>query len=83
MTIKLHIGNIANTTREADLENLFNTVGLVMSVQIPRDANGNAAKNSGFVNMGSNDAADAAIKALNGSTLLNRQISVRRAEAKE
>jgi cold-inducible RNA-binding protein len=83
MTIKLHIGNIANSTREADLENLFNTVGLVMSVQIPRDASTHNAKNFGFVNMGTDSAADAAIKALNGSTLLDRQISVRRAEEKE
>ena len=83
MTIKLHIGNIANSTREADLENLFNTVGLVMSVQIPRDPGTNNAKNFGYVNMGTEAAADAAIKALNGTTLLDRQISVRQAEAKE
>lgn len=83
MTIKLHVGNLSNITREADLENLFNEVGLVMSVQIPKDANTGVAKNFGFVNMGTEDGAAAAIQALNGKTLLNRQISVRQAEAKE
>jgi RNA recognition motif-containing protein len=83
MTIKLHVGNLSNVTREADLENLFNNVGLVMSVQIPKDAASGNAKNFGFVNMGTEAGAAAAITALNGATLLDRQISVRQAEAKE
>lgn len=83
MTIKLHIGNLGQSTRESDLENLFNRVGLVMSVSIPTDAKTGNRKNFGFVNMGTPDGADAAIKTLNGSVLCERQISVREAQAKD
>lgn len=82
MTIKLYIGNLNPKTREADLENTFNNVGLVMSVAIPLDAQGRR-KNYGIVNMGTEDGASTAIQTLNGSMLCNSQISVREATAKE
>jgi cold-inducible RNA-binding protein len=82
MTVKLHVGNLGQNTRPADLENVFNNVGLVMSVSIPTDAKG-ASKNFGFVNMGTEAGALAAIKALNGTMLMERQISVREATATE
>ena len=82
MTIKLHVGNLGQGTRASDLENVFNNVGLVMSVAIPMDAKG-SNKNFGFVNMGTEAGAQAAIKILNGSTLMERQITVRQATATE
>jgi RNA recognition motif-containing protein len=83
MNTRLYIGNLSQTTREADLENLFNEVGLVMSVSIPADAKTGAHKNFGFVTMGSTAAAESAIKSLDGKQLCERQISVREAGPKE
>lgn len=82
MAIKLYIGNLNTKTREADLENTFNNVGLVMSVAIPVDAQGRR-KSYGIVNMGTEDGARAAIQTLNGSMLCNSQILVREATSKE
>ena len=82
MALKLYIGNLSQTAREADLENTFNNVGLVMSVAIPIDPQGKR-KNYGIVNMGTEDGAKAAIQTLNGSILCSRQISVREAGPKE
>jgi RNA recognition motif-containing protein len=83
MSIKLHIGNLSQGTRETDLESLFNRIGLVTSVAIPTDAKTGYRKNFGFVNMGTEDGAKAAIQALNGSTFDERQISVREAGPKD
>lgn len=82
MTVKLYIGNLNKTTREADLENTFNNVGLVMSVAIPTDERGKP-RNYGFVNMGTEEGARAAIATLNGTMLCDNQISVREATPRE
>lgn len=83
MTLKLFIGNLSQDAREADLENLFNRIGLVMSVAIPTDTKSGNRKNYGIVNMGTEAGAQAAIHALNGSMLCQREISVREAGPKE
>ncbi len=83
MTIKLYVGNLGQSTREADLENLFNRVGLVMSVSIPTDDRTGNNRNFGFVNMGTTEGAESAIKTLNGAVLCQRQISVREAGPKD
>ncbi len=82
MSTKLHISNLSQITREADLENLFNQVGLVMSVSIPKDTKTGASKNFGFVTM-TPEGAQSAIQKLNGAALCERQIAVREAEARE
>jgi len=81
MSLKLHVSNLSNSTRESDLVNAFNNIGLVMSVLIPKDAKGNP-KNYGFVNMGTPEGAQAGIK-LNGTMLGERQIAVREATETE
>lgn len=81
MSIRLHVGNLGPGTREADLEDMFNRIGLVMSVSIPLDGKGNR-KPFGFVNM-TEAGAEAAIHSLDGSVLRERQITVRAAGAHE
>jgi cold-inducible RNA-binding protein len=83
MGVKLHIGNLSQFARETDLENMFNNVGLVMSVAIPTDTGTGQHKSFGFVNMGTDAGAQAAISALNGALLCERQITVRVAGPKE
>lgn len=82
MSTKLFVGNLSQIAKEADLENLFNGVGLVLSVSIPSDAKTKAHKGFGFVNM-TEAGAQTAIQTLNGSMLYDRQISVREAGPKE
>ena len=81
--IKLHVGNLDNGTREADLENLFNRAGLVMSVSIPTNERTGRNQDYGFVNMGTEDGAQAAISSLDGTMLGEREITVREASSKE
>jgi cold-inducible RNA-binding protein len=83
MGTKLYIGNLSQTARETDLETLFHRAGVVMSVAIPTDVKTGYRKNYGFVNMGTEDGAKAAIQVLNGSMLCSSQISVREATSKE
>lgn len=83
MGIRLHVGNLSSVTRENDLANLFNRVGLVMSVSIPIDGRTGNARNFGFVDMGSEEAAKAAIKTFDGSVLRDSSITVREAKPNE
>jgi RNA recognition motif-containing protein len=83
MNVKLHVGNLSQITREADLANTFMRVGLVMSVSIPLDARTGNARNFGFVDMGTEAGAQAAVTKLNGTMLCESQITVREAKAGE
>ena len=80
---RLHVGNLSAGTNENDLSNLFNGAGLVMFTTVPKDDRTGNLKNYGFVNMGSPEAGQAAIKSFHGHTLRQSQISVRVAEEKE
>ncbi len=79
MGTKLYVGNLSQAAREIDLETLFHRAGVVMSVAIPTNATTGYRKNYGFVNMGTEQGAQAAIQTLDGSMLFDRQISVREA----
>ena len=79
MGTKLYIGNLSHTARETDLETLFHRAGVVMSVAIPTNAKTGYRKDYGFVNMGTEQGAQAAIQTLDGSFLIDQQISVREA----
>ena len=74
MSTKLHVGNLNRYTTEADLANLFNQVGLVLSASIAVDAKG-ISKRSGFVSM-TEAGALAAIQAFNGFVFQELQLSV-------
>ncbi len=74
MSTKLQVGNLNRYTTEADLANLFNQVGLVLSASISVDAKG-ISKRFGFVSM-TEEGAKAAIQALNGFVFQELQLSV-------
>ena len=78
MGTKLHVGNLNWYTTEADLSNLFNRVGLVLSTSIPVDAKG-IPKKFGFVSM-TEEGALAAIQAFNGFVFQDLQLSVSKAD---
>ena len=77
---KLFVGNIANTTNEANLQTLFATAGSVVSLKIITDRDTGRSKGFGFVEMMTDDEANAAIKAFDGKDFEGRPLRVSEAK---
>jgi cold-inducible RNA-binding protein len=80
---KLYVGNLSYETTNTDLENLFSPHGMVQSAQVITDRETSRSKGFGFVEMDSNDQAQAAIKALNGQESNGRALKVNEAKPRE
>jgi RNA recognition motif-containing protein len=76
---KLYVGNLSFNTTEDGLRNLFQSYGTVASAKIITDRDSGSSKGFGFVEMGSDDEASAAIAGSNGIDLDGRQIKVNEA----
>ncbi len=76
---KLYVGNLSYNTYEDSLRALFQTFGTVVSAKIITDRDSGNSKGFGFVEMGSDDEARAAIAGANGRDLDGRQIKVNEA----
>jgi len=76
MVKKLYVGNMSYDTTEDTLRALFTGVGGVESVNIITDRMSGRPKGFGFVEMATEEDAQAAIGQLNGTTLDDRQINV-------
>jgi len=76
---KLYVGNLSYSTTEGSLRNLFQAYGNVASAKIITDRDSGVSKGFGFVEMGSDDEANAAINGTNGIDLDGRQIKVNEA----
>src|SRR5204863_7752616 len=66
MGSKLYVGNLSYNTSSSDLEQLFSQHGTVQSAEVIADRDTGRSKGFGFVEMGSDEEAQAAIAALNG-----------------
>ena len=77
---KLYVGNISFQATEDDIRELFSKSGEVESVKIITDQFSGKPKGFGFVEMTTEEDAAKAIEALNGTTFMERPITV--AEAK-
>jgi len=73
---KIYVGNLSYDTNEAGLNDLFQQHGKVVSAKVITDRDSGRSKGFGFVEMGTEDEARAAIAALNGATLDGRQLKV-------
>jgi RNA recognition motif-containing protein len=73
---KCYVGNMNYDTTEDTLRALFAGVGEVESVSIITDRRSGRSKGFGFVEMATEEQAQAAISQLNGTTLDDRQINV-------
>jgi len=73
---KLYAGNLAYSTTEAELEELFSQVGQVVEVTVIFDRETGRSKGFGFVQMADEAAARAAVERLNGTDLGGRTIRV-------
>lgn len=81
--MKLFVRSLSYNTTEASLEELFATVGKVISAKIIMDRDTNRSKGFGFVEMSTDEEAQEAIKQLEGRELDGRAISVSEARPRE
>lgn len=76
MARKLYVGGLSFSTTEDQIREEFAKSGAVQSVTVIRDRDSDRSRGFGFVEMSSDSEADEAIKALNGTMLDGRQITV-------
>jgi RNA recognition motif-containing protein len=80
---KLYVGNLTYETTNGDLEQLFGAHGTVQSAQVIMDRDTGRSKGFGFVEMGSDAEAQAAIAALSGKEINGRALTVNEAKPRE
>ncbi|MCL4853531.1 MAG: RNA-binding protein [Bryobacteraceae bacterium] len=80
---KLYVGNLSYDTTDNDLRRIFEEFGSVDSAQVIMDRDSGRSKGFGFVEMGNNQEAEAAIKALNGKDVGGRPLTVNEAKPRE
>ena len=83
MSVKLYVGNLPFSMTENDLTDLFAQAGNVARVQMINDRVTGRPRGFGFVEMGSDAEATAAISALNGQEHGGRALTVNEAKPKE
>jgi RNA recognition motif-containing protein len=83
MGSKLYVGNLSYDTTSADLNALFAPHGTVSSAEVIQDRETGRSKGFGFVQMGSDAEAAAAIAALGGSEQGGRALTVNEAKPRE
>ena len=83
MTNKLFIGSLDYSTTDAQLEELFATMGTVLSAKVIVDRMTGVGKGFGFVEMADEAQAKLAMDKLNGSQLNGRPIAVKEAKPQE
>jgi cold-inducible RNA-binding protein len=83
MSRKLYVGNLSYNTTEGELETLFAQSGTVESVRVMRDMATGRARGFGFVEMATDEEAQAAISATNGQEFGGRALTVNEARPQE
>jgi RNA recognition motif-containing protein len=80
---KLYVGNLSFSVTDADLEDLFAPFGEVRSAQVVVDRQTGRSRGFGFVEMGADSAAQAAIDALHDQEHGGRRLTVNEAKPRE
>ncbi len=80
---KLYVGNLPYSVRDNDLEQAFSAFGAVTSAKVMMERDTGRSKGFGFVEMGSDAEAQAAINGMNGQPLGGRGIVVNEARPME
>ncbi len=80
---KLYVGNLAYSVRDDSLHEAFSQFGSVTSAKVMMDRETGRSKGFGFVEMGSDAEAQAAINGMNGQALEGRAIVVNEARPRE
>jgi RNA recognition motif-containing protein len=79
MPKRLYVGNLPKSMTSSDLEAMFSEHGEVRSADVITDRDLGQSRGFGFVEMQSDQAADAAIAALNGTNVEGRTLVVNEA----
>ena len=80
---KLYVGNLPYTVRDNDLQQAFGAFGLVTSAKVMMERDTGRSKGFGFVEMGSDAEAQAAVEGMNGQSLGGRSLVVNEARPME
>jgi hypothetical protein len=80
---KLYVGNLPYSVRDGDLEQAFSQFGSVTSAKVMMERDTGRSKGFGFVEMGSDAEAQAAINGMNGQPLGGRSVVVNEARPME
>jgi RNA recognition motif-containing protein len=80
---KLYVGNLAYSVRDESLQQAFSQYGSVTSAKVMMDRETGRSKGFGFVEMGTDAEAQAAINGMNGQALEGRAIVVNEARPRE
>jgi RNA recognition motif-containing protein len=83
MGSKLYVGNLSYDVTSSDLEQMCAQHGTVQTAEVIQDRDTGRSKGFGFVQMGSDEEAQAAITALNGQEHGGRALTVNEAKPKE
>ena len=83
MGANLHVGNLSFNVTGSQLETLFAQFGSVKSAQVIADKFTGRSKGFGFVEMGTDEEAQAAIAGLNGQMSGGRSLTVNEAKPRE
>ncbi len=79
MSKTLYVGNLSYTTTVEELKDLFSEYESVEDVKVITDRDSGRSRGFGFVDFSSDEEAEKAIKALNGHSLGDREITVNEA----
>ena len=80
---KLYVGNLPYSVQDSDLQQSFGQFGAVTSAKVMMDRETGRSKGFGFVEMGSDAEAQAAINGMNGQPLGGRSVVVNEARPME
>ncbi len=83
MAMKLYVGNLSYDVNNSELEQMFTPFGTVQSASIITDRETGRSKGFGFVEMGSDQEAQAAINDLHGKDIGGRSLTVNEARPRE
>ena len=76
MSNKLYVGNLSYSVRDDDLQQHFSAYGQVQSAKVMMERDTGRSKGFGFVEMGSSQEAEAAIRGLHGQNVAGRDLTV-------
>jgi RNA recognition motif-containing protein len=80
---KLYVGNLSYDISDSKLQEMFEEFGAVQSAQVIMDRDTGRSKGFGFVEMSSDQEAQAAINGLNGKEAGGRALTVNEARPRE
>ena len=80
---RLYVGNLAYSVTDDSLQRAFGAYGSVSSAKVMMDRDSGQSKGFGFVEMATDDQAQAAIRGMNGTSLDGRTLTVNEARPRE